>query len=395
MSITIQPKPYPFGYSQNIVDMINIITFSKGNPNYFHIQGSSGISSQIYYGDYDLYEIVKDDLFGENITKEEYVEKIAKNFQNMIRKLLSLNLVYIGDIKCGEIPEWNITSYEELKKLYDTKIINNDEFKLASRELKCITCKSSRRFGVIRWKPDEILKGYKILRDGRKYTLQDGITSNIGLTKIDIISYIHNKFVEISILYNFKYHNRSLNIMNIGDLYESTMLSYLEKKFFKVLKRMFSIARLEYNKKQLLFLNDILNSDLGRLYSVISDINTILYILDNYKSIPKVRLENEIQEFRARLANIYKLEEWMKVENYVLKKISKLRTITSNKKLYNELDQLKDILNLILNYYSLEFMIDNKLCVYKCDTDERIDETNHIFEMGNILKQLNLLKNNL
>ena len=398
MSYTVESKPFPYGYSQNVVDIIKIITFSKGNPEYFQIFGSAGISSQMYYGDYDIFEVVTEDIYKKKMDKNEYIDALAKQFQQIIRKLLSIKLLYIGDIKCGEISEWNITDTNELKKLYDEHIIDKEEYDLALDEINCITCKKSRRFGVIRWKPIEILKGYKILRDGRKYTLQDGIKSENGITKLDIITYVHCKFTEMSIIYKFKYNNKSLGVTTIdilNDIYEDIMINYLQDKFFKVLKRLFTISKLNHDKKELILLTNILNSDLGRLYSVISDINTILFILENYKNIPKVRLRDEIQEFRTRLSNIYTLNQWMKIENYVLKHIANLQFIKSKTELYDKLKEIQEILNLILSYYSLIFLIENKKCIYKCDTDEKIDITNHQYRIRDIMRKLDVLKNKL
>jgi hypothetical protein len=202
----------------------------------------------------------------------------------------------------------------------------------------------------------------------------------------------------MSIIYKFKYNNKSLGVTTIdilNDIYEDIMINYLQDKFFKVLKRLFTISKLNHDKKELILLTNILNSDLGRLYSVISDINTILFILENYKNIPKVRLRDEIQEFRTRLSNIYTLNQWMKIENYVLKHIANLQFIKSKTELYDKLKEIQEILNLILSYYSLIFLIENKKCIYKCDTDEKIDITNHQYRIRDIMRKLDVLKNKL
>jgi hypothetical protein len=116
-------------------------------------------------------------------------------------------------------------------------------------------------------------------------------------------------------------------------------------------------------------LNEILNSDLGRIYSVISDTDTIIFILENMKSIPHKRIEVEIQQFRKRLANIYTLDKWITLELPILKHINSIQFIKSRKELIESLTKLKIILNHILNYYSLQFLIDNDICVYGCNND--------------------------
>ena len=303
-----------------------------------------------------------------------------------------------------------------MKELYKNKLISKKEFLNALKEIKCLSCSQSRRFGVIRWKPEEILKGYKILRDGTKYTLEDGISSKKGMTKIDIVAYVHNKFTEFSVIYNFKYKGKNIsdydyNIINL--ISESSMISYLEGKYFKVIKRLFSIARIKDSKKHLELLNGILNSDLGRLYNVIGDISTLLYLFENESNIPKKRIENEIQEFRSRLANIYTLTKWFKFEDYVLKEIYKIQFLKTNDDLYNSLTKINDILILILNYHTLEQLIKFRICVYGCNDKyinklekntiivENIEDNifnvvlntkQHIIEFKNIKEKLNELQ---
>jgi hypothetical protein len=399
MSINIQPKPYPYGYSQEVVNIIKKITFSKGDNSYFVINGSAGITSQMYYGDYDIMETVDETIFKmKNLTFDTYINLLVERFQNIIKRLLSMELVYIGDIKCGEIPEWNVSSVSGLTKLLNNKIITEEEYNIAVKELKCETCSRSRRFGVIRWKPEDILKGYKILRDGRKYTLADGIKSSSGMTKLDVITYIHSKFTEISVIYRFKYGEKEFAVSkkDIKDLiYETGMLNYMEGKFFKVIKRMFSLARIDNDDKQLAKLTTVLNSDLGRLYSVISDLNTILYVLENVKSIPKKRLNREIQEFRSRLANVYTLNHWMKLELYVLKAIYRLQFVKTKKKLYEKLTDIDEILQSILNYYTLVFLLENTICVYGCKKgDDKImmSSNRHKLEIAKVLHKLDVIK---
>jgi hypothetical protein len=48
MNIYTKLKPYPYGYAQNVVDIIDLITMSKGDPKYFKINGSAGIASQAF-----------------------------------------------------------------------------------------------------------------------------------------------------------------------------------------------------------------------------------------------------------------------------------------------------------------------------------------------------------
>jgi hypothetical protein len=375
MSIYIKLKPYPYGYSPDTIDIINTITMSKGNKKQFLIQGSSSLSSQTYYGDYDLLERIDESIFKNVISFDDYIDKVVKKFQQVVKTVLSMKLVYISDIKCGEISDWNVSNVNQLKKLYSNKIITDDELETAINEFNCKICFRTRRFGIIRWTPQDILNGYIILRNNTKYTLHDAIKNKTALTKMDVVAYVDNKFIEFSIIYRFTYKNNDIStaIENVfHSFYQSTEMSYLEEKYFKVIKRLFSIARLERDNEQLARLNTVLNSDLGRIYSVISDIDTIIYILENIKYIPEKRINTEIQEFRKRLTNVYTLKKWVKLELPILKHIHSIQFIKSRKDLIEKLKKLKIILNHILNYYSLQFLIDNNMCVYGCNDNLKV-----------------------
>jgi|688.fasta_scaffold146461_3 hypothetical protein len=396
MSINIKKKPYPYGFTQDTIDIIDMITISKGNPKSFVIQGSAGLTSQLYFADYDLLETITEDIFKNIESYDDYIDKCVKRLQNIIKTLLAKRLVYIGDIKAGEIPKWNVSTLSELTNLHSNNIITDVELENASNELKCKVCFRSRRFGVIRWTPADILKGFIILRDGSKFTLKDAIKSKSGLTKLDVIAYVDNKFTEFSIIYRFTYKDNDISDsfkQMLLSFHTTTEISYLEQKYFKVIKRLFSIAKQNHNTTTLTLLTSILNSELGRIYTVISDINTIIYILENVKYIPSKRIDYEIQEFKPRLSNIYTLEQWVKLELPILKHINSIQYIKSRVQLIKGLTTLKVVLNNLINYYSLQFLIDNNICAYGC-TFNKVSKT-EIINTERYKKDIIQVKNDL
>jgi hypothetical protein len=173
----------------------------------------------------------------------------------------------------------------------------------------------------------------------------------------------------------------------------TTEISYLEQKYFKVIKRLFSIAKQNHNTTTLTLLTSILNSELGRIYTVISDINTIIYILENVKYIPSKRIDYEIQEFKPRLSNIYTLEQWVKLELPILKHINSIQYIKSRVQLIKGLTTLKVVLNNLINYYSLQFLIDNNICAYGC-TFNKVSKT-EIINTERYKKDIIQVKNDL
>jgi hypothetical protein len=90
--------------------------------------------------------------------------------------------------------------------------------------------------------------------------------------------------------------------------------SYLnDGNYWKALKRIFSIARLNDEKRRIERLVPVFNGDLGRLYSVLSDIRILIYLLEEGRG-SKAVIRAEIDGFRSRLSNIWSLPDFIKAE---------------------------------------------------------------------------------
>lgn len=155
---------------------------------------------------------------------------------------------------------------------------------------------------VIRWTPQEILRGEKTLRDGSTYTLAQGMKSD-GLFKLDVVGFVsQNRYKEFSMIYLRKKQEWDL----IDELKQDILLYSTLGKHFKAVKRLFSLARWEGDRSLLEKLEPMLNGDEGILYSVISDVDTILYLYENRDAVPESKVKYELDQFRDRLSNIYK-----------------------------------------------------------------------------------------
>ena len=97
-----------------------------------------------------------------------------------------------------------------------------------------------------------------------------------------------------------------------------------EGNYWKALKRYFSIQRL-INTAKADAMIPIFNGDLGRLYSVISDIKTLLYLLENHQG-NKELIRQEVDSFRSRLSNIWRSKEFLKKEPQFDKALSAAAT---------------------------------------------------------------------
>jgi len=372
MSSSTIRKEYPSGYPNDALSVLKAMSFSSGKN--VAVVGSMSLRSQIYAGDYDAFEKVQTHG-SESIALRNLVIK----FKSIIRAVRKIPFTYIADIKSGSIEEWKIigTPYNHihskatLNKLYDEDVIDRGQHAEGLRRLKknptkleLLRLHRDFRPNVIRWKPSEVLQGFKTLKDGRKYTLEEAFTSPI-ITKLDIVSWVqNNRFTDFSIIYEFKHNEKILN-PGMGEFEESIQNNifelYSDKNYFKMAKRLFSFARFKNNQKVLDLLSPMFNGDLGRLYMVYGDIGTIESMFDVIGTLPHEKLLIEIDQFKARLSNI-SLPSYMQIEEHIFQHIDEIaKTIYYKEKSLKLLTELKNQLSSILSHYSKEYLLKHKL----------------------------------
>lgn len=290
-----ETKTYPSEYPAEAVKVLDTMTFPESE---LKMMGSASLRSQKYSGDYDGYDIVK----LPQMETSKALEKLVGGLQEIIRNLKKLPEVHIGDIKAGEIEEWRVVpqnkvqysrtnAKKKLKELLDKKIISSDEAQSADLS-SYVMAKKDIKFHIVRWTPEEILKGSKILRDGRTYTLKEALQSP-GLVKIDVIAPVRDTYTDFSVIYEL--HNGPVLLNGIPIDATTSIKEDIEyytktKNPFKVVKRKFALAKLQNNIPAMKRYTKILNSDLGKLYVVYSDVKTLGDLLEaggNIKGIQK------------------------------------------------------------------------------------------------------------
>lgn len=244
-------KEFPRNYPTSVVEVLKAMSLSNGKG--MKVIGSGSLRSIQWAGDYDANEIIK----GTPAT-------LAKGFQAAIKRLQKLVNVYIGDIKMGGTLE-----------------------------------------DPLRWTPAQILAG----KNG--HTSLEEAVSHKATRKIDTIGHVLGRYVEISCVYLLP--DEELTDKAIVKVLRTEIKDYLdEENYWKAVKRYFSIQRLTNTAKADAMV-PIFNGDLGRLYAVISDIKTLLYMLENHKGDKKL-IKQEVDDFRHRLSNIWRMKEFMKKE---------------------------------------------------------------------------------
>jgi hypothetical protein len=176
-----------------------------------------------------------------------------------------------------------------------------------------------------------------------------------GITKLDVIGLVQKtRFTDFSVIYEFKWKSEVLNPEPIeveSSLEESVAEFLAEGNYFKVLKRLFAIAKYKDDTKAADLLTNVLNSDLGRLYHIVSDIGTLRTLIEEHSKVPDSIVRYEISELKARLGNIYTLTGFLKRENGVLRRIQLLLK-KPLREMGSGLERLQDVLYSILQKYS-------------------------------------------
>jgi len=359
----IAPKKFEDNYSLPTLEVLGAMSMTKFRT--MKIEGSSGIRSQLYAGDFD----------GSETVKVESCKEVADHLQMIVKNLRSLPNVVIGDIKVGEMPQWNVfrpaarvennkiedfnlkESQSKVDALREGKIITAGEAKHANELLEkadtewgFLHARKSIRYHILRWTPREILEGAKFVRGNNVVKLEDAVASG-GMIKVDAVANIHDRFVEFSVIYNVYVKGKRLTpaLPPIVRSLLEDMLYYQRTNPFKAIKRLFSLVKYEKDYASAEKLIPILNGDLGRLYQIIGDLKTLEMLLEN-RTRPTAQVKQirmEIDEVRQRLGNIYQLKDLLKEEHTLIGSIITMLKTPIPKlhaKLGAFIDQLQEIL---------------------------------------------------
>ena len=371
-------KDYPRSYPHDVLQIINTMSFNKGRD--VKIMGSMALRSQLYAADYDCYE----NIHCEDPSDKHALTQLVRSFQKIVKQLHALPSCFLTDIKAGSIEEWRILPEKarvhkgkvihlniqeerrKIEQLEKHKILSRDEADAYLEKMtknlspeEFVIIKKDMRPNIVRWNASDVEKGFKILKDGRTYTLEEAFSSPV-ITKLDLIGWVEgNRFAEFSMIYKFFNNRQPLNLHSDDveqALKESILYFSLSNRWFKVAKRMFSYARFHDDLETMRILTPFLNSDLGRLYVILSDIQTILILLDGYNNVPKSKVVFELDQLRGRFANIYAIPGFLKLEFQVIKLLDSVlkeskKSIVENIGLVQDLN---NIANLILNILNNE-----------------------------------------
>lgn len=133
---------------------------------------------------------------------------------------------------------------------------------------------------------------------------------HIDFVKIDLCIFSEFRFIEVSIIYKIFEDKLFTKEVYVKELQNSIKELNQDKSYYKVLKRMFNINKVQGNKDNLVKLANFFNSDVGELYQIKSNLEAIKLMKKFYPNDEMVK-----QKIKVNLAKIkpYKLANLDKI----------------------------------------------------------------------------------
>lgn len=244
--------------------------------------------------------IEADDLKGYREKKQlsEYddeVKKLFSYFKFKDQELVlngsysSRNMVYYGDLDFVTQVDKSNDLYNDLKQIF-TRLFNDHNNYFI--ELK------------LQMKDDQKIK-IKLFNDFLKEDVITKHLDNLKFVKIDIVAYFDGYFKEASCIYNIGDASNYTDADEFkNDLKKDIAELKKDKNYFKMLKRMYSIARIEDDTKAKNMLTSFFNGEAGEMYYHISTLKAIdlLVTSPEFKSYPDSRKE----DIKHKIEGVYK-----------------------------------------------------------------------------------------
>ena len=153
---------------------------------------------------------------------------------------------------------------------------------------------------ILRWTPDDIVKGFKTLVDDSKYSLEAALQDDTTI-KLDIVIPVGDRFAEISEMYMYK--QTAVNNDEILSSLADDIEMFRHQNTMKSLKRLYSVLELSDPKdRRLAKLETFFNSEYGLLNKCANDL-AILLLLTEKHAIPFQKVVSNVQMIKENLAS--------------------------------------------------------------------------------------------
>ena len=236
------------------------------------VKGSFEDRRNFFYGDIDLYQNIKKKLKPKDVKElvqrlvnhPDYFTKEIKLGHDESKRLIADN-IYLNRNK--ELKNFNLQ--DTLSKIPK----NNKKLIRIAKSKDFVKIRKHLRVHILRWTAQELLR----MSDEEFNEKQ--LLDNPGIFKIDFIKFMHSdgNFQEFSIIYNLPKStiplNRKLSLTSDYELYMK------EKNYFKALKRLVSLGKVDPQ--------NVNQKNLGLSYQIKLSIENLLFLIHGFKNMVK------------------------------------------------------------------------------------------------------------
>ncbi|MHA2039979.1 MAG: hypothetical protein ACW98X_26505 [Promethearchaeota archaeon] len=260
------------------------------------------------------------------------------------------NLKYFSDVDFQDFYRTK-NSYNKIREFFIAKF----EEANSNPNIFITDFKSGMYSGTpLRWCYDELKQGFKVIDNFITIKFIDTLTQQ-SIIKLDLVVFWNNRFVEMTNNYYFDFidKNRTYKPLTNDGQSQKLLYSYRTTKptnFYKSLKLLYSYYKHIDNKDMQKILVDLFNSDIGNLNKQLSSLKTIVLLLENKKTPPKVDIIDAINNIKTELNNL----------SFNDKNLNSLKNL-SFKKIINKLDNVIDNLQKLVIFKTNEYIKQHKI----------------------------------
>jgi hypothetical protein len=351
-------KEFPYDFPDELIKAMKLISSDIRNLN---VMGSFRIKSLIFSGDVDCMEIVK---------YENQAQALKKIVYNMLSSPEYGKNLIIGDIKCGDNKYKKLLEYIGTLENGTIKNYNPESIRLTIKNIHIpelsnlpdkITIeewvklkKFVSSFIAIRWKPEDIIKGY-VNYNGENVDLSLSVY-NSTTTKIDIYYNLYGKYTEMTNIFFDDFKPKEYFIKEIKT---TLIMNYINGNILKSIKQIFSISRLVNDCNVIGIIAPFLVSPTTSLNSCISDLNVLVDMIDFGTNIYYIRekINTHLGTIILKLSTYY-LDD---IPTEIFDEINNLRDNFDNNEFKNIIEKINKFIKNIVEKNSIDFFNENKI----------------------------------
>lgn len=312
--------------------VIKILTLDQEYPAL--LVGSFKYKVHEYPSDMDLYEPMQTCC-----SLDAGVHKIVLGIQAIIRRMHKMRFAYLSDFKAGvddryfvDIGKYNpvrgkLEGYDQYKVVDSIVNIYKKGLLTKSETLELLRMAHEKpdayqyhtlydalkKWFVVRWTDEELLKGYKMLPHNKKITLEEAIQQGT-VVKADMWALVDDRFMEISnwLTLIAKVGNSKIYLSEKPDLtYEESVMNDILlfkdprfKKHMKLAKRMWLYAISQNDNYTIRQLYPLFSSPIAKLYQIQSEMEILIGMLEKLSRPPYRLIKKQIAQFKMRIGTV-------------------------------------------------------------------------------------------